>query len=64
MRRVTTEAEVVVIWGNQVVEETNLLEEIRKNQIRKQKVQGERQRTDMERWWDSLHRWKNLCSKQ
>jgi len=34
MRRVTIEAEVVVIWGNQIVEETTLLEEIRKNQTK------------------------------
>ena len=33
-RKVITEAEVVVIWGNQVVEEITLLEEIRRNQTR------------------------------
>ena len=37
-RRVITEAEVVVIRGNQVVKETTLLEEIRRNQTRKQEV--------------------------
>ena len=31
IRRVTTEAEVIVIQENQVVEETTLLEEIRRN---------------------------------
>ena len=40
-RRVTTEAEIVVIRRNQVVEETILLEEIRRNQTREQKVQKE-----------------------
>jgi len=34
MRRVTTETKVVVIWENQVVKETTLLEEIRRNQTR------------------------------
>ena len=34
MRRVTIETKVVVIWENQVVEETILLEEIRRNQSR------------------------------
>ena len=37
-RRVTTEAKVVVIQGSQVVEETTLLEEIRRNWIRGQEV--------------------------
>ena len=34
-----TEAEVVIFRGNQVVEETILLEEIWKNNTRKQEVQ-------------------------
>ena len=37
-RQVNTEAEVVVIRRNQVVEETTLLEEIRRNQNREQEV--------------------------
>ena len=38
---ITIKAEVVAIWENQVVEKTTLLEEIRRNQIRKQKLQKE-----------------------
>ena len=39
MRRVTTEVEVIVIQGNQVVKETTLLKKIRRNQTREQEVQ-------------------------
>ena len=35
------EVEVVVIKGNQVVEETTLLKEIKRNQIREQEAQKE-----------------------
>ena len=45
-RKVTTEVEVVVIWENQVVEETTLLKEIRRNQTRKQEVQKELEKND------------------
>ena len=37
-KRAITEAEAVVIRGNQVVKETTLLEEIRRNQTREQEV--------------------------
>ena len=37
-KRAITEAEVVVIRGNQVVKETTLLEEIRRSQTREQEV--------------------------
>ena len=65
-RRVTTEVEVAIIQGNQVVEETTLLEEIRRNQTREQELQKEleKDRTDIGRQWNSLHGWKNLHSKQ
>ena len=38
-RRISIEAKIVIIRKNQAVEKTTLLEEIRKNQIREQKVQ-------------------------
>ena len=41
IRKVTTEVEVVIIRGNQVVEKTTLLKEIRRNQTREQEVQKE-----------------------
>jgi len=40
-RRVSIETEVMVLRGNQVVEETTLLDEIRRNQTTEQEVQKE-----------------------
>ena len=40
-RRIYTKAEVIVFRGNQVLEETTLLDEIQRNSIREQKVQKE-----------------------
>ena len=40
-RRVSTEAEVIVLGGNQVVEETTLLDKIRRNKTTEQEVQKE-----------------------
>jgi len=37
-RRVSIETEVMVLRGNQVVEETTLLDEIRRNQTTEQEV--------------------------
>ena len=37
-RRISIEAEVAIFRGNQVVEETTLLDKIRRNQIREQEV--------------------------
>ena len=52
-RRVTTKAEVVIIRRNQVVEETTLLEEIRRNQTREQKVQKELEKDKDQAWEDN-----------
>jgi len=52
-RRVTTEAEVVIIRRNQVVEETTLLEEIRRNQTREQKFQKELEKDKDQAWEDN-----------
>jgi len=49
----TTEAEVVVIQRNQVVEETTLLEEIRRNQMREQKVQKKLEKDKDQAWEDN-----------
>ena len=40
-RRVSIEAEVIVLGGNQVVEETTSLDKIRRNQTTEQEVQKE-----------------------
>ena len=45
-RRVSIEAKVIVLRENQVVEETILLDKIRKNQTREQKVQKELEKYD------------------
>ena len=50
MRRVTIEAEVVVIQENQVVKETTLLEKIRRNRIREQEVQKELKKNEGQAW--------------
>ena len=39
IRQINTEEEIIVFRGSQVVEKITLLKEIRKNQIREQKVQ-------------------------
>jgi len=52
-RRVTTEAEVVIIRRNQVVEETTLLEEIRRNQTREQKFQKTLEKDKDQAWEDN-----------
>ena len=49
-RRVTIEAEVIVIRGNQVVKESTLLEEIRRNQTREQEVQKELEKNEEQAW--------------
>ena len=51
-RRVTIEAKVVVIWENQVVEKTTLMEEIRRNQTREQEVQKELEKDKEQAWED------------
>jgi len=51
-RRVNTEAEVVVIRRNQVIEETTLLEKIRRNQNREQEVQKELEKYEEQTWED------------
>ena len=51
-RQVNTEAEVVVIRRNQVVEETTLLEEIRRNQNREQEVQNKLEKYEEQTWED------------
>jgi len=45
-RRVNTEVEIAIFRGNQLVEETTLLEEIQKNNIRKQEVQKKLEKED------------------
>jgi len=49
-RQVNTEAEVIVLRRNQVVEETILLDEIRRNQTREQKVQKELEKYNGQAW--------------
>ena len=51
-RQVTTEAEIVVIRGNQVIEETTLLEKIRRNRIREQEVQKKLEKDEGQAWED------------
>ena len=48
-RRVKTEAEIAIFRGNQLVEETILLDEIQKNNIREQ-VQKELEKEDGQTW--------------
>ena len=52
-RWVTTKAEVVVIRWNQVIKETTLLEEIRRNQTRKQEVWKELEKDKEQAWEDN-----------
>ena len=65
-RKVSIEAEVIMLRKSQVVEEIILLDKIRRNQTRKQEVQKEleKKQISVERQWNSLYRRKNLCSKQ
>jgi len=53
IRRVSTEAEVIVLRGNQVVEETILLDKIRRNQTREQEVQKELEKNEGQAWEDN-----------
>ena len=52
-RRISIEARVVMIRKNQVVEETILLEEIKRNQIREQEVQKELEKDKGQAWKDN-----------
>jgi len=52
-RQVSMEVEVIVIRKNQIIKETILLEEIRKNQTREQEVQKELERDDIQAWEDN-----------
>ena len=45
-RRINTEAEIIVLRGNQVVKETTLLDKIRKNYTREQEVWKELEKQD------------------
>jgi len=38
-RKISTEAKITILKGNQIVKETTLLEEIQKNNMREQEVQ-------------------------
>ena len=51
-RRISIEAKIVIIRKNQAVEKTTLLEEIRKNQIREQKVQKKLEKDKEQAWKD------------
>ena len=51
-RRISIEAKIVIIRKNQAVEKTTLLEEIRKNQIREQKVQKKLEKDKGQAWKD------------
>ena len=51
-RRISIEAKIVIIGKNQAVEKTMLLEEIRKNQIREQKVQKKLEKDKGQAWKD------------
>ena len=47
-RKINTEAEIVMFRENQLGEETTLLEEIQKNNIREQEVQKKLEKEDRE----------------
>ena len=49
-KRVSTEAKVAIFRKNQVVEKTTWLDEIRRNQTRKQKVQKKLEKDDGQAW--------------
>ena len=52
-RQVSMEVEVIVIRKNQIIKETILLEEIRKNQTREQEIQKELEKDDIQAWEDN-----------
>jgi len=52
-RRLVTEAEIVMFRRNQIVEETILLEEIQRNNIREQEVQKELEEDNGQVWEDN-----------
>ena len=52
-RRQTTEVEMSIFRGNQVVKETILLEEIQKNNTREQKVQKELEKDNKQAYEDN-----------
>ena len=49
-KRVSTEVKVAIFRKNQVVEKTTWLDEIRRNQTRKQKVQKKLEKDDGQAW--------------
>ena len=53
IRRVNIEAKIAIFRGNQLVEETTLLKEIQRNNIRKQEVQKELEKENGQAWEDN-----------
>ena len=53
IRRISTEAKIAMFRENQIVEETILLEEIQKNNMKEQEVQKELEKDDSQAWKDN-----------
>ena len=51
--RISTEAKIAIFRENQMVEETTLLEEIQKNNMKEQEVQKELEKGDSQAWKDN-----------
>ena len=52
-RRQVIEAKIAIFWGHEVIKETTLLEEIQKNNTKKQKVQKELVKEEKQVWEDN-----------
>ena len=53
IRRISIEAKIAMFRENQIVEETILLEEIQKNNMKEQEVQKELEKGDSQAWKDN-----------
>ena len=53
IRRISIEAKIAMFRENQIVEETILLEEIQKNNMKEQEVQKELEKDDSQAWKDN-----------